>query len=117
MGRARLLRFGHGERLAHDLGDDLRARDASVPFNDRAQDADEIYVLVGFLVHALDVGLPGEGDEWGAIQEGVGHRGDQIRRSWAKGPQTYAGPAGQAAVGIGHVRPALLVADGDELNR
>ena len=93
------------------------ARDPSVPLNDRAQDADEVYVLVRFLVHALDVGLTGQGDQRSAIQEGVGHGSDQVRRPWAEGPQAYASPAGQPAVGVGHVRPALLVPDGDELNR
>ena len=79
--------------------------------------ADQIDVLVGLLVHALDVGLAGEGDERSAIEEGVGDRGDEVGRARAEGPQTDAGSAGQPPVGVGHVGPALLVADRDELNR
>ena len=43
---AGLLGLGDLERLAHDLGHDLRARNACVPLNDRAHDADQIDVLV-----------------------------------------------------------------------
>ena len=68
-------------------------------------------------MHALEVGLAGEGDQRGAIQERVGDGGDQVRGPRAKGPQADAGSAGEPAEGIGHVRPALLVADGDELDR
>ena len=68
-------------------------------------------------MHALEVGLTGQSDERSAIQERVGDRRDQVRRARAEGPQADAGPAGQTAVGVGHVRAALLVADGDELDR
>src|SRR5215469_9612361 len=112
MGGARLLGLRDRKRLTDHLGHDLGTRDASVPLNDRAQDADEVYVLVGFLVHALDVGLTREGDQRGAIQEGVGHGSDQVRRPWAEGSEAYARAARQSAVGVRHISPALLVADG-----
>ena len=117
VGGPRLLGLGDLERLAHDLGNDLGAGDACVPLHDRAQDADQVDVLVGLLVHALEVGLPGQRDERRAIKGRVGHGGDQVGRAGAEGAEAHAGSAGQAPVGIGHVRAALLVPDGHELDR
>ena len=72
---------------------------------------------MGLLVHPLEVGLAGQGDQRRAVQEGVGHGGDQIGGAGAQRAQAHAGAAGQAPVGVGHVGPALLVADGNELDR
>ena len=46
VGGSGLLGLCDLERLADDLGDDLGARDPGVPLDDRAQDADQIEVLV-----------------------------------------------------------------------
>src|SRR4029453_18642251 len=47
------------ERLADDLGDDLRARHARVPLGYRTEQLDEVDELMGLLVHPLEVGLAG----------------------------------------------------------
>ena len=75
---AGLLGLGHLERLADDLGHDLGTRHARVPLDDRAQDPDQIDVLVRLLVHPLEVGLTGQGDERRAIEERVGDCGDEV---------------------------------------
>ena len=74
VGGAGLLGLCHLEGLAHDLGDDLRARDARVPLGDRPEQLDEVDELMGLLVHPLEVGLAGEGDERRAVQVGVADR-------------------------------------------
>ena len=43
--------------------------------------------------------------------------GDEVRRARAERAEADAGAAGQAAVHVGHVGPALLVANGDEVDR
>ena len=114
---ARLLRLGDLERLADDLGDDVRVREARVPLRDRPHHPQQVDVLVRLLVHALEVALAGERDQRRAVEVGVGHRGDQVQRAGAERPQADAGAAGQAPVDVGHVGAALLVADGHELDR
>ena len=70
---AGLLGLGDLERLAHDLGDDLRRRSArAFHFVIGRMNIDDVDVLVRLLVHALEVGLAGEGDERRAVEEGVG---------------------------------------------
>ena len=78
---------------------------------------DDVDVLVGLLVHALEVALAGERDERRAVEERVGDRGDEVRRARAQRAEADAGAPGQAAVHVGHVGAALLVADGDERDR
>ena len=53
----------------------------------------------------------------GAVEKRVGDRRDEVRGPRPERPQTDAGPAGQAPVRVSHVRAALLVADGHELDR
>ena len=117
VGRAGLLGLRDLERLANHLGHDLRAGDARVPLDDRAQDPEQVDVLVGLLVHPLEVGLAGQRDERRAIQERVGDCRDEVGGARAERPEADAGPAGEAADRVGHVGAALLVADRDELDR
>ncbi len=117
VGGARLLRFGHLECLPHHLGHDLWARDPGVPLNDRPENADEIDVLVGLFVHALEVRLAGQGDQWGTVQERIRHGGEQVGGAGADRPEAHTSPASQAAVGVGHVGPALLMTNRYELDR
>ena len=114
---ARLLGLGDLERLAHDLGDDRRVGEARVPLGDRPHHAQQVDVLVRLLVHALEVALAGERHERRAVEVGVGHRGDEVQRPGAERAEADAGVAGEAAVDVGHVGAALLVADRDELDR
>ncbi len=117
MGRARPLGLGDRERLAHDLGHDLGARDTSVPLDDRAQDLDQVDVLVGLLVHPLEVRLAGQSDQRRAVQEGVGDRSDQVCGARPQRAEADARASRQPAVGVGHVGAALLVSHGNELDR
>ena len=78
VGGAGLLGLCHLEGLAHDLGDDLGARHARVPLGDRPEELDEVDELMGLLVHPLEVGLAGQGDERRAVQVGVADRGDEV---------------------------------------
>ena len=117
VGRAGLLRLGDLERLAHDLGDDVARVQARVPLRHRLHDRDDVDVLVGLLVHALEVALAGQGDERRAVEEGVGDRGDQVRGARAERAEADAGALGEAAVHVRHVGPALLVSNGDEVDR
>ena len=68
-------------------------------------------------MHALEVALPGEGDERRAVQVGVGHCRDEVRGPRPQGAEADAGAAGEAPVHVGHVGAALLVAHGHELDR
>ena len=69
------------------------------------------------LVHSLEPALAGQGHERGPVQEGVGHPGHQIGGPGTQGAEAHAGPAGQAALDVGHEGAGLLVADRDELDR
>ena len=116
MGRSGLLGLGDRERLAHDLGHDLRTRHARVPFDYRAQDRDQIYVLVRLLVHSFEVGLTGQGDQRGAVQESVGNCRDEVGRTRPQRAQADPSPSCQPAVGVGHVCAALFVSYRHEPN-
>jgi hypothetical protein len=117
VGGPRLLGLGDLERLADDLRDDLRRVDARVPLRDRPHDLDQVDVLVRLLVHALQIRLAGERHERRAVEERVGHGGDEVRRARPQRSQAHARAARQAAVHVGHERPALLVADRHEGDR
>src|SRR3712207_8863605 len=54
--------------LADHLGDDPRVRQAGVPLRDGPEHRDDVDVLMGFLVHPLEVALAGEGDERRAVR-------------------------------------------------
>ena len=88
-----------------------------VPLRDRLEHRDDVDVLVGLLVHPLEVALAGQRDERRAVEQRVGDAGDEVRRARAERAEADAGAVGQAAVHVGHVGAALLVADGDELDR
>ena len=93
------------------------AHQPRVPLHDRLEHRDDVDVLVGLLVHALEVRLPGQRDERRAVQERVRDGGDEVRRARAERAEADAGAAGEAAVHVGHVGPALLVADRHEADR
>ena len=78
---------------------------------------DDVDVLVGLLVHPLEVALAGQRDQRRAVEQGVGDPGDEVGRARAERAQADPGAAGQPPVHVGHVRPALLVAHGDEGDR
>jgi hypothetical protein len=116
VGRAGLLRLGQLEGLANDLRDDGRIGEARVPLRDGTHHAEQVDVLMGLLVHALEITLSGERHEGSAIEKGVGHRRGEVQRTRAEGAQTDARAAGQAPVDVRHVSASLLVTDGHELD-
>ena len=115
--RPGLLRLGDLERLAHDLRDHPRRVQAGVELRDRPQHVDDVDVLVRLLVHPLQVGLAGERDHRRAVEQRIGDSGHEVRRAGPERAQADPGVAGQAAVHVGHVRTALLVADRHERDR
>ena len=112
-----LLRLGDLERLADDLGDDLRIREPRVPLGDRAHHLGDVDVLVGLLVLTLEIRLSGERHQRGAIEERVGDGGDQVGGPRPERPEADARPARQAAVDVRDVGAPLLVANRNELDR
>ena len=114
VGGAGLLALGDGEGLAHRLRDDLRVVDARVPLRHRLHHPHDVDVLVALLVHLGEARLAGERDDRRAVQVGVGQAGDEVGRAGPERAETDAGPAGEAAVGVGHEGRPLLVPDGEE---
>ena len=114
---AGLLALGDLEGLAHHLGDDVRVGQPRVPLGDRPHHAHQVDVLVRLLVHPLQVALPGERHQRGAVEVGVRDRRGEVERARAERAQADAGVAGQPAVDVGHVGAALLVADRHEVDR
>ena len=112
--RPRLLRGGGAERLAHGLADHARVVDARVPLGHGPQHVDGVDELVGLLVHADEVDLPGERHERRVVEVGVADAGRQVGGARPEGREADAGVAGEATVGVGHERGALLVARRDE---
>jgi hypothetical protein len=115
VGGARLLGLRDLERLADDLGHDVRRVDPRVPLRDRRHHRDDVEVLVRLLVHALKVALAGERDERRPVEVRVCDGGDEVRRPRAEGSQADAGAPGEPADHVRHVRTALLVAHREEL--
>ena len=113
VGRTRLLELGDPERLADDLRDRARLLDPLVPLRDRLQHPHDVDELVRLLVELVETGLAGDRDHRRAVEEGVGDAGDEVRRARPEGRHGHRGPAGQAAVDVGHERGALLVAGRD----
>ena len=72
---------------------------------------------MGLLVHPLEVGLAGEGDERRAVEEGVADRRDEVHGPGTQRAEADAGAPGEAPVHVGHVGPALLVSNRDEGDR
>ena len=66
-------------------------------------------------VAANDFGryLPGDGDQWNAIQLGIGDRGHEVRGAGSAGGHADADLAGAASHALGGKRPALFVARQD----
>ena len=117
VGRAGLLGLRDLERLADDLGDDVRGVQARVPLRHRLHNRDDVDVLVGLLVHALEVALAGQGDERRAVQERVCDAGHEVRRPGAERAEADARALGQAPVHVRHVGAALLMPNRNEVDR
>src|SRR5437868_1740717 len=92
MRRARFLETRDAKGLAHDLRRRLADADARTPFRDRAEHADDVDVLVRFLMGAFEADLARDRDERSAVDLRVGDSGDEIGRA---GPER-----GKADTGI-----------------
>jgi hypothetical protein len=115
--RAGLLVLGDLEGLAHHLGDDPGVVEPGVPLRHRLEHRDDVDVLVGLLVHSLEIRLAGERHERRAVEERVRDGGDEVRRARAERAQAHAGALRQPAVHVGHVGPALFVSNRNEVHR
>ena len=109
VGRARLLELGDAERLADDLGHGRRLLDALVPLRHRLEHADDVDELVRLLVELVEPGLAGDRDHRRVVEIRVGDPGHEVGGTGPEGRHRDGGPAGQAAVDVGHERGALLV--------
>src|SRR4029077_12834896 len=87
----RFLETREAEGLAYDLGRRLADADPRAPFRDRAKHADDVDVLMRFLVRALQTDLPGDRDERRAIDVRVGNPSDEVGRARAKRGEAHAG--------------------------
>ena len=113
VGRPGLLERRDPEGLAHDLGDALGLLDPRVPLRDGLEHPHDVDDLVGLLVELGRGRLAGDRDHRRAVQERVGHAGDEVRGARTERAHRDRGTAGQAAVDVGHERRALLVAGRD----
>src|SRR2546426_7788069 len=68
-------------------------------------------------MHTAQVALPGKNYQGCAVEKGVSHASDQIRRAWSERSQADSGATGEATIDVGHVRARLLVPHGNEGNR
>ncbi len=109
VGRAGLLGDGRGEGLAHRLADHARVVHARVPLGHRAQHVDGVDELVRLLVHAGEGDLPGQRHQGRLVERGVADAGGQVGGAGTERREAHAGLAGEAPVGVGHERGALLV--------
>src|SRR6266545_327222 len=82
--------------------------------SEQVQDVD---VLVGLAVDPRQVRLGRDRDERSAVEERIRHAGHEIRRAGSQGREADAGPAGEAAVDVGHERRGSFVSSQDEPNR
>ena len=69
--RAGLLQARKPESLSHHLGCGFGDCDPGAPFRDRPEHADDVEILVRFLVGALKPRLPGDRDEGSAVEMGI----------------------------------------------
>ena len=110
----RLFGLRQLEGFAKGFGNDVGNGQAGVPFRHRAEQRDDVQMLVGFLVHSVVAGLAGERHQRRAVHVGIGHAGDEIRRAWPQRGEAHTRFAGQPAVHVRHERRALLMARHDE---
>ena len=89
--RAGLLDPCETERLPHDLGHRVRDGDARAPLRDGLEHPDDVDVLVRFLMNPLESGLPGDRDQRRAIELGIGHAREQIRRAGSERREAHTG--------------------------
>ena len=106
--------FGVLEGQPHDLAHRVRTDDLLGALCDGLKHGGQIQVLMAGQLHPVGAHLPGNGHQRCTVQIGICHAGDKVGGTGAKGGKAYAGPAGQAAIDIGHKGSALLVTHRDE---
>src|SRR2546428_21990 len=85
--------------------DDLR-----FPLHRRAEEREQVEVLVGLLVKALGARLCGDGHERRVVHVGVGHAGQEVGRARAERREAKPGLAAEPPLHVRHERGTLLVA-------
>ena len=81
-----------------------------IPFRHRLENGDDIHVLMRFLVHSVQPGLPGDCHQGGPIHIGIRHTGDEVHRPRTEGSEADTGFTGKAAVDICHEGRAAFIA-------
>ena len=114
VGRAGLVLLGVFESQPHDLAHRIGADDLLRALGDRLEHCGQVEVLMAGQLHPVGAHLACDGHQRRTVQIGIGHAGDEVCGTGAKGGQADACAAGQAAVDICHKGCALLMADRNE---
>ena len=105
------------ERAGDELGDPVGIVDLLHPLRHRAEHVPVVDLLERLAAHHVAADLPDQEDQRRRVLErGVDAAGG-VRGAGAAGDHADPRPAGELAVGVGHVRGANLVAARDEADR
>ena len=104
---------GVGDRPGHVVG----ALDLGRPLRHRSEDCGVVELLKRLPPHLVARDLADEQDEGRAVLEGRVDAHRRVRCARATRDHAHAGPSGELAVGLGHVRRPTLVAAGDVADR
>ena len=108
---------GDLEGLGDCVRDLIGVHDHGGELGDRQRDADDIGLLEGVLAEQRPRDIAGDGDHRHRVHHGRGQAGDEVDGTGAAGGDRHAHAAGCAAVAVGRVRAALLMADEDVAQR
>ena len=115
--RARAAGGGDVEGARDELGDPVGIVDLLDPLRHRAEHVAVVDLLERLPPHHVAADLADQEDQRRRVLEGGVDAAGGVRRAGAAGDHADARPAGELAVGVGHVRGADLVAAGDEADR
>ena len=107
--RAGPSRGGHGEGLAHDVGDSLGVPHQIGGLGDGHGDAGDVHLLEGVLAQQRFAHVAGDEHHGGGVHIGGGDAGGQVGGAGAAGGKADAHLAGGAGIAVGGVGGPLLV--------
>ncbi len=105
------------ERARDELGDPVGVVDLLDPLRHRAEHVAVVDLLERLPAHHVAADLADQEDQRRRVLEGGVDAAGGVRRAGAARDHADARPAGELAVGVGHVRRADLVTAGDEADR
>ena len=108
---------GDVERARHELGDPVGALDLRHPLGERPEHLPVVDLLEGLALHHLAADLADDQDQRRRVLKGRVHTTRRMRRARPARDHADAGPAGELAVRVRHVRRADLVPADDEPDR